>query len=109
MNKRQAYNMGKERGYNVASWVDLPELGARVDKSLDYQGLGERVTSENVADYFTMLAQDAETIDRDYSPFEFTASDFNSQPNSESLWDEFDRGIEKGISDNWKERRDYYK
>lgn len=109
MNKRQAYNMGKERGYSVASWVDLPDIGARIDKSLDWIGLGEFITLDNVADYFEIMADDAESNSRDFSPFELTASEFNSCPNADSLWDEFDRGIRKGISDNWKERKSYYK
>lgn len=109
MNKRQAYNMGKERGYNIASWVELPELGQNIDKSIDWIGLGETVTKDNAGDYFEILCQESESMGRDYSPFEITASEFNSCFNSESLWGEFDRGISKGIADNWRERKDYYK
>lgn len=108
MNKQQAYAMGKERGYNIASWQDSPRISAKVDKSLDWAGMGDFVTAENVADYFFAICQDAESNDRQYSPFEFTARDFNECPNAESLWDEFDKGIEKGFADNWNERKEYY-
>ena len=109
MNKRQAYNNGRTHGYNVASWNDLPELGSKIDKRLDWVGLGETVTLENVAEYFSMICHEAEDNSRQYSPFEFTASEINDCPNADSLWDEFDRGIEAGILENWKQRKDYYK
>lgn len=109
MNKREVYQAGKERGHNIASWIDLPEIGARIDKSLDWQGLGEFVTLENVADYFEMIAHASEDNDRQFSPFEFTARELNDQPNADSLWDEFDKGISKGILDCWRKRKDYYK
>lgn len=108
MNKRQAYNMGKEHGYSVASWNDLPELGDKIEKTIDWIGLGETVTLENVAEYFSVICHEAEDNSRQYSPFEFTAHDINECKNSDVLWDEFERGIDKGISDNWNERKEYY-
>lgn len=108
MNKKDLYKAGKERGFNIASWQDLPELGAKIDKSIDWIGLGDVVTRENVADYFSAIASQSESIDREYSPFEFTAHDINECYNADSLWEAFDNGITKGIMDNWNSRKDYY-
>jgi hypothetical protein len=95
MKKSEAYEMGFERGESVASWIDIPELGTEI-KHIDYVGY-ETVTEENFLDVMEMFAFEAESNGREYSPFEFTASEFNKARNSESLWEAFDNGIADGI------------
>jgi hypothetical protein len=101
---KDAYARGFDRGYSCASWQDVPELGATL--FLDGEG---RVTVEddNVWDVVQSLAYMGESNDRSYSPFEFTAKEFNDSDNSEALWEAFDSGIADGISRNITERQTY--
>jgi hypothetical protein len=98
---KDAYERGFERGFNCASWQDLPEVGAKL--WLDGEG---RVTVDeaNQWDVLQSLAYEGESNDRCYSPFEFTASEFNKARNSEARWEAFDAGISDGISANIGER-----
>ena len=100
-----AYLGGFDRGYNCASWQDMPELGSTV--RTDSDGLIE-VDADNLWDIVQSLAFMGESNDRDYSPFEFTASAFNRSDDSESLWEAFDAGIADGIQANIDERSKAY-
>ena len=128
--KSMIYQAGFERGMNVASWIETPEIGQRIPKHIDYIGIGTIEDAEDAQDAFVMLAQDAESNGRDYSPFEFIARELNNlqagmhqesfaysaeivpfPENGQALdaktydvWDEFDRGIEDGIYAEWRER-----
>lgn len=108
MDRRAAYNLGKEQGARVASWVDLPELGSLIDQTTDWVGLGKTVTAKNVAEYFDLLAHASEQHSRQYSPFEFTAQELNGSRHPEDAWDAFDRGVDRGIALAWQKRKDYY-
>lgn len=109
MNKKEAYNLGKDRGYSVASWVDVPEVGSRIDKTVDYYGFGDFVTKDNRWDYMEMLCHDAELNGRQYSPFEFVAHELNENENKADMyWDEFDRGVDVGINKSIKEAKKSY-
>lgn len=55
------------------------------------------VDGENQWDVVQSLASDGESNGRDFSPFEFTASEFNKARNSEARWEAFDAGISDGI------------
>ena len=96
MRKSEAYQDGLNRGRNAASWVDMPELGTKIPRDIDWVGC-DVVTEENMADVMELYAFASESNDRDFSPFEFTAHEFNQARNSESLWEAFDRGIVDGI------------
>lgn len=112
MNKKDAYNYGKEHGYSVASWVDVPELNDHIDPSIDYVGLGKRVTEDNRWDYMEMLCIASEENSRQYSPFEFLAYEINSIEDdwkSGEYWDEFDRGVNVGINKRIREAKKSYK
>lgn len=98
MNKREAYNDGKQYGYNVASWVDVPELESRVDPSVDYVGIGKTVTKENRLEYLELLCYATIENSRQYSEFSFIAHDINECPNADGLWDSFDNGIDRGVA-----------
>jgi hypothetical protein len=98
---KDAYERGFERGYNCASWQDLPEVGTEL--FLDGEG-GVTVDEDNQWDVVQSLAYESESNDRCYSPFEFTASEFNKARNSEARWEAFDAGISDGIQANIGER-----
>lgn len=97
---RDTYLAGYSRGWNVASWQNIPEIGSKLPRSVDYVGLGEIEDSADQADALQMLASESESSDRDFSPFEFTARDLNDREDSEDAWQAFDEGISDGISAN---------
>lgn len=98
---RDAYLRGYDRGFSCASWIDLPEIGDTLWTESD-----GRITADedNQWDIVQSLAYDGESHDRKYSPFEFTASEFNKARNSEARWEAFDAGISDGISANIQQR-----
>lgn len=99
MNKKQAYKKdGIEFGYNAASWVDVPEVGDCIDQSVDYVGLGKRVTADNILEYFELLCYAAVDGSKQNTEFSFIASDINECPNADGLWDSFEEGVSRGIS-----------
>lgn len=103
MNKREAYRIGLNRGHCTASWVDIPEIGEKIPRYIDYVGYSV-VDADNIADVMEMYASANEASDRDFSPFEFTAHAINESLNSEGLWEEFDRGVANGIRREIKRR-----
>ncbi len=96
-----AYGRGFERGYNCASWVNLPEVGEVVRTDSDGT---VTIDEDNQWDVVSSLAHESESNDRDFSPFEFTASEFNKSRNSDARWEAFDAGISDGIQANIAER-----
>lgn len=100
----EIYLRGFERGYNAASWQDLPEIGSKLPRHIDYQGIGEIETGQDQADALQMLASESESNGRDFSPFEFTAHELNEREDSEDAWEAFDEGISDGILANIGER-----
>jgi hypothetical protein len=59
----------------------------------------------NEWDLVSIYAFEAESNDRQNSPFEFTASEFNKARNSDARWGAFDAGISDGIQANIGERQ----
>ena len=102
---KDAYERGFERGFNCASWQDLPAEGDKV--RIDGEGT-VFVYEDNQWEVLSMLAYESESNDRCYSPFEFTASEFNKSRNSEARWEAFDAGISDGIQANVSERMEAY-
>jgi hypothetical protein len=99
---KDAYERGFDRGYTCASWQNLPEVGERF--WLDGEGRIE-VDEDNQWDVVQSLAYEGESNDRQYSPFEFTSSEFNKARNSDARWEAFGAGISDGIAANIAERQ----
>lgn len=91
------FNAGFERGSNIASWTDIPDLD-EIDGCADWCGACE-TNSERAECIMREAASESESINRDFSPFEFTAHEINSLPEfeSEEAWEDFDEGISEGI------------
>lgn len=103
--EQDAYERGFDRGYSCASWQNLPDVG----ETIWTDGDGKvKVTVDNAWDIVSSLAYMGESNDRSYSPFEFTAKEFNDAEESEALWEAFGSGIDDGIVANIKERSDAY-
>jgi hypothetical protein len=90
----------------IASYQDLPSIGDKVPKHI-YNACIETVNDNtDREDLFYLLCYDAEEMNREYSPFEFTAQALNETQESKSydVWLVFDDGIAAGIKKNYKER-----
>jgi hypothetical protein len=96
-----AYRIGWRAGHGIACH-NVPDIGDRIDRSVDWVGLGKVVTSENIAEYHELLCFAAESNSRDYSPFEFVAHEFNESDDSESLWEAFESGVADSIREDLK-------
>jgi len=96
MNKSEARALGVAAGRNAARFCDIPEIGTLTPLSL---GLGAViVTRENIEEIARSCAFESEMGARDFSPFEFTAHEFNSAGDrSEGLWEAFDAGVAAAI------------
>ncbi len=91
-----AYKRGWNHGHGIACH-NVPTLGDKL--FVDDMG---RVTvdAENIRDIHQSLCFAAESGSRDYSPFEFTAHEFNESEYAEGLWEAFDAGINDAIMDD---------
>lgn len=101
-----AYKRGWNHGHGIACH-NVPRLG---DK-LFVDDMGRVVVdAENIREVHQSLCYSAESNSRQYSPFEFTAHEFNSadcddsgefdpekEGTAESLWEAFDAGINDAI------------
>jgi hypothetical protein len=96
--RSEYYLTGFDRGQAIASWIDIPE---NLENCAEWCGACESELTRYHC-YMNSVASESESIDRDYSPFEITASEINSleELESESAWNDFDEGINDGIDAN---------
>lgn len=96
MNKKEAFRLGYERGWNGASWQDMPAIGDTLPRDLDWQGIGTIETVADQIDAWEIMCAEAESQSRDFSPFEFTAHAINESRDPDGYWQAFDDGIRAG-------------
>ena len=97
---QSAYVRGLQSGHGIACH-NVPELGAK----LNTDSLGRvTVDADNIREVHESLCFEAESSSRDFSPFEFTAHEFNQAgedddetPGSDELWEAYDAGIAEAI------------
>ena len=105
----EAKENGFIRGSNIASWVDIPEIGMKLCKSIDWQGIDTIKNEQDQMDAMEIMAFESESNDRSFTPFEHTAHEINEHENADELWEAFDEGIAEGIQANIKQRMDQYR
>ena len=89
---------GYVRGRNIAAAQDL----RRVGDTYHFQCEREPRPIEDEDEAATAMTEDsylAEDNNRQYTPFEFTAHEINSRPDSEEAWAAFGEGIDRGIGE----------
>jgi hypothetical protein len=87
-----AYTRGYRHGLGFAP-NNVPTLGETC-----WCGLGlTRVDAENIREVHEARCFEAEENSRSYSPFEFTAKEFNDSEFSEDLWEAFEAGTTEAI------------
>lgn len=107
MDKKEAYELGRDRGIAIAERMELPIMVSTPEMYLD-----NRINE----------AYEIEQNDRQFSPFEHTAHAFNTAIDpecvdhgwvdycdncawySQELWDKFDEGINDAFEAVLKER-----
>jgi len=92
----RAYRLGWNHGHGIACH-NVPSIGDSIDRSIDWVGLGKTVTAENITEYHECLCFAAESGSREYSPFEFTAHEFNESDDANELWEAFESGVSDSI------------
>lgn len=106
-----AYTRGWSHGHGLACH-NVPSIGETY--WTDGEGKLE-CDAENIRDVHASLCYAAESNSRCYSPFEFTASEFNKYgegddedgtPASEEVWDAFEAGTHDAISADLAEYTD---
>ena len=97
MNKREAYEQGYARGYNGASWQDMPEIGETLPRHVDWIGIGTIETVGEQIEAWEALCGESESHCRDFSPFELTAHEINESRWPDENWEAFNEGIIRGI------------
>ncbi len=100
----ELHEAGRLRGRNVASWVDIPEVGAVVHWPDESPEPVQLIDGSMVADYVHGVAFNAECEDRCFTPFEFTASAINKRDDADEAWEAYNAGIAAGICENFAER-----
>ena len=97
----EVYEAGFMRGNNCASWCDMPDIGEKIPRHIDWVGYGV-VTEENQHEVHELYAMEGESNSRDFSPFEFTAHELNEMSDPDAAWEAFDAGIHAGVVENLK-------
>ncbi len=97
----RAYRLGWNHGHGIACH-NVPSIGDSVCRYVDWMGLGQTVTADNIAECHEALCFAAESNSRDFSPFEFIAHEFNESDDSESLWEAFESGVSDSIRNDLK-------
>jgi len=97
---KNAYEAGYCHAHGIACH-NVPQIGKRISRSVDYVGLGPIVTAENIREYHQILCYAAESNSRCYSPWEHTAAWINSLGDeAEDAWTAYDNGVAAAIADD---------
>ena len=88
-----AFQRGVNHGHGLACH-NVPRIGQKL--LLDDMGR-VTVTAENIREVHQSLCYAAEDHSRQYSPFEFTAAEFNGQEFPDDFWEAFQAGIDAAI------------
>jgi len=94
---REAYLAGWSHGHGVACH-NVPTIGDKIDRCVDWVGLGDRVTADNIREYHACLTHAGADNSRCYSPWEFTAHWINSNEQHESMWEAYEAGTGDAIA-----------
>ena len=95
-----AYLRGWNHGHGIACH-NVPYIGDKISPCLDWVGCGY-VTADSIRDVHAMYCHAAADNSRQFSPFEFTASEFNEygeedEVSSDDVWEAFEEGTADAI------------
>jgi hypothetical protein len=92
------YSYGYRNGHGIARH-NVPRVGDKIDRSVDYWGLGSNVTLDNAKDYHQLLCYAAETKERDCFRFVSTAKELYGETllPADIAWDAYNSGVADAI------------
>ena len=90
-----AYKRGWNHGHGIACH-NVPTIGKRYH--IDGMGTYGYVNRDNIREVHQSNTFTAAEHSRDFSPFEFTAHEFNQSEYAEGLWEAFDEGETAAIN-----------
>jgi hypothetical protein len=94
MTKREAYLIGRNTGSEIAEHNFQDFINDSTD---DVKDLKEWYWEELPVFQFQCLVSQIESEHyRQFSPFEFTAQDFNESHDPDGMWSEYERGVFNG-------------
>jgi len=95
MNKRQAYLMGRETGNGIAEH-NFYDFINETDEVIDFISTNLYQDDEPVYQFQCLVSQIESEHYRQFSPFEFTAKEFNENKYPDEVWTEYERGVFNG-------------
>ena len=100
--REMIFNMGVHRGFNIATYTGT--LGEPPKNAKPYDP-DEVLSVDELKEIFFSQCSDAESGNRDFSPFEFTAAELNRWEEAADfeVWDSYDAGIQEGFNLVWME------
>ena len=98
------FRNGQERGHRIASWVELPVIGAHYYTEVSGRTCPD---SQEAAGYaFAEMAAETEAHDRSSADW-INGSAYamlRNAKNQDKAWGEFEDGVQAGIEACWNER-----
>ena len=91
MNKKYTYDNGFSTGESIANTNIYDNLNP------------ENYTQDDIDNFISAMSEHESEIYRQYSPFEFFASELSRQDNADSLWEGYESGVYEGIKRVCKE------
>ena len=88
MTKREAYLIGRETGNSIAE-----------HNFQDF--INDALCEINVENFQLEISEIESEHYRQFSPFEFTAQDFNESHDPDGMWSEYERGVWNGAKQTY--------
>lgn len=112
LRKSDVYSMGFERGQSIAKHVPWIEKGPIEDTNAAREvGVVEVESLADAEMLFYHWASESESINRDYSPFEWTAKELNdlNEKVEWDVWDVYNEAIQEGFKKVWTDAEKTYR
>lgn len=95
MNKREAYLIGRDKGKNIGVMV-FHDFINQTEEIVDFISTNLYQDDAPVHQFQCLVSQIESEHHRQFSPFEFTANDFNQSHDPDGMWSEYERGVFNG-------------
>ena len=89
-NLENVKDAGRTRGHTIATYQEVRKIGSAYDGDIIE-------TEDDQREAFIKDALEAETVDRDYTPFESVARELNDSVDPDEAWDSYEEGIMEGV------------
>lgn len=91
--KREAFRLGYDVGYGIAE-ENFRDFFSQYDEEEGEPFVDDR---SEIIDFIAGKASEVESEHyRQFSPFEFTAQDFNRSRDPDAVWEAYDNGVYRG-------------